>query len=97
MISTQFLEDIAKYVDSRIAKVVINGTYEITQFEVKQVTDSTLAMRYIVPASEVSVITIIELKDEDGNVISSNSVNIPITADQVMIQAIEVKEVVNGG
>lgn len=97
MISTQFLEDIAKYVDSRIAKVVINGTYEITQFEVKQVTDSTLAMRYIVPASEVSVITMIELKDEDGNVISSNSVNIPITADQVMIQAIEVKEVVNGG
>lgn len=97
MISTQFLEDIAKYVDSRIAKVVINGTYEITQFEVKQVTDSTLAIRYIVPASEVSVITMIELKDEDGNVISSNSVNIPITADQVMIQAIEVKEVVNGG
>lgn len=97
MISTQFLEDIAKYVDSRIAKVVINGTYEITQFEVKQVTDSTLAMRYIVPASEVSVITMIELKDEDGNVISSNSVNIPITADQVMIQAIEVIEVVNGG
>lgn len=97
MISTQFLEDIAKYVDSRIAKVVINGTYEITKFEVKQVTDSTLAMRYIVPASEVSVITMIELKDEDGNVISSNSVNIPITADQVMIQAIEVKEVVNGG
>lgn len=97
MISTQFLEDIAKYVDSRIAKVVINGTYEITQFEVKQVTDSTLAMRYIVPASEVSVITMIELKDEDGNVISSNSVNIPITADQVMIQAIEVKEVAPNG
>lgn len=97
MISTQFLEDIAKYVDSRIAKVVINGTYEITQFEVKQVTDSTLAIRYIVPASEVSVITMIELKDEDGNVISSNSVNIPITADQVMIQAIEVKEVAPNG
>lgn len=97
MINTEFLEDIAKYVDSRIAKVVINGTYEITQFEVKQVTDSTLAMRYIVPASDVSVITMIELKDEDGNVISSNSVNIPITADQVMIQAIEVKEVAPNG
>lgn len=97
MINTEFLEDIAKYVDSRIAKVVINGTYEITKFEVKQVTDSTLAMRYIVPASEVSVITMIELKDEDGNVISSNSVNIPITADQVMIQAIEVKEVAPNG
>ena len=92
MINASFLHDVARYVDGRVAKVVLNGTYVITNFEVKQVTGNVLALKYLVPAAEVSLITTIELKDAADNVISTNNVNIPITADHLMIQSITVKE-----
>lgn len=93
MINEQFLYDIAEYVDERVAKVVINESYEITEFEVKAVTNNVLALNYIVPASEVSLITKIELKDTENNQITANDVNVPITSDTLMLQTIEVKEV----
>jgi len=93
MINAQFLYETAKFVDERVAKVVINESYEITEFEVKAVTDNVLAMNYIVPASEVSLITNIELKDSENNQITANDVNVPITSDTLMLQTIEVKEV----
>lgn len=92
MMDASFLYDVAEYVDSRVAKVVLNGTYVITDFEVKQVTDNVLALKYLVPASEVSLVTTIELKDAADNVISANDVNIPITTDHMMIQSITVME-----
>lgn len=92
MIESTFLNDVANYVDSRVAKVIINESYEITDFEVKQVTGNVLALKYLVPAEDVSTITKIELKDASDNVISSHDVNIPITADHLMIQSITVKE-----
>lgn len=92
MMDASFLHDVAEYVDSRVAKVVLNGTYVITDFEVKQVTDNVLALKYLVPASEVSLVTAIELKDAADNVISANDVNIPITTDHMMIQSITVME-----
>jgi hypothetical protein len=92
MIESTFLNDVAKYVDSRVAKVVLNGTYVITNFEVKQVTGNVLALKYLIPVADVSLVTSIELKDAADNVISTNNVNIPITADHLMIQSITVKE-----
>jgi hypothetical protein len=92
MINTEFLNEVANFVNSKVAKVVINGTYEITNFEVKAVTDNILALKYLVPVSDVTLITEIELKDAQDNNISSNSVYVPITTDHVMIQAIEVRE-----
>ena len=92
MIDAAFLQDVAEYVDSRVAKVVLNGTYAITDFEVKQVTDNVLALKYLIPVADVSLVTSIELKDAADNVISTNNVNIPITADHLMIQSITVKE-----
>lgn len=94
MINTQFLHDVAEYVDSRVAKVVLNSTYEITDFQVKEVTDNVLALNYIVPVADVSLITKIEIKDASDNQITSNDVNVPITSDTVMLQTIEVKEAV---
>lgn len=93
MISTQFLHDVATYTDGRIAKVVLNGSVVITDFEVKQVTDNKLALNYIVRSSSVSTITLIELKDATDNIISSNAVNVPIASDTLMLQTVEVKEV----
>jgi hypothetical protein len=92
MIESTFLNDVAKYVDSRVAKVVLNGTYVITNFEVKQVTNNVLALKYLIPVADVSLVTSIELKDAADNVISSHDVNIPITADHLMIQSLTVKE-----
>ena len=92
MIESTFLNDVAKYVDSRVAKVVLNGTYVITNFEVKQVTGNVLALKYLIPVADVSLVTSIELKDAADNVISTNNVNIPITADHLMIQSLTVKE-----
>lgn len=93
MITTDFLHDVADYVDGRVAKVVLNGSYEVTEIEVKQVTDSTLALNYMVRVADVSLITLIELKDSSNNVISSNPVNVPIVSDTLILQTIEVKEV----
>lgn len=92
MIKAGLLHDVAEYVNGRVAKVVINGTYEITKFEIKKVTDNVLALNYIVPVANVSWITLVELKDASDRVLSSNAVNVPITTDHVMVQTIEVKE-----
>lgn len=92
MITADLLHGVAEYVNSRVAKVVINGTYTITDFEVKAVTDNVLALNYIVPVAEVSLITLVELKDAADNVLTSDPVNVPITADHLMLQTIEVKE-----
>lgn len=92
MITANLLHDVAVYVDTRVAKVVINGTYEITDFRVKQVTDNVLALNYIVPVADVSLITLVEVKDAANTVLSSNPVNVPITADHLMLQTITVRE-----
>lgn len=94
MITTGLLHDVAEYVNSRVAKVVINKTYTITKFEVKAVTNNVLALNYVVPVSEVSLITLVELKDAADNVLSSDAVNVPITADHLMLQTIEIKEAI---
>lgn len=93
MIAEQLLHDLAEYVGGRVAKVVLNGNYEIAEFEVKQVTDNVLALNYLVPVSDVPLITLIELKDSANKVLSSNEVNVPITSDTMMLQTVEVKEV----
>jgi len=92
VITTSFLHDVALYTEGRVVKVVINGTHEITDFEVKRVTESTLVLNYFVTAADVPLVSLIELKDASNKVLSSNSVNVPITADTMMLQTIEVKE-----
>lgn len=92
MISIELLNDITSYVYGRVTKVVLNGNYEITEFEVKAVTENVLALNYIVPVADVGLITLIELKDNANNVLTSNVVNVPITVDHMMIQTITVKE-----
>lgn len=92
MITEAFLSQVASYVDDRIAKVVLNGSYEITDFDVKQVDDATINMEFMVPNGAVSVITSIELRGEDDAVISTNSVYVPISADTIITQTIQVRE-----
>lgn len=93
MIAASFLNELAEYVDDKIAKVVINGSYEITDFEVKAVTDNVIGLNYIVPVAEVSLITLVELKTATNAVLTSNPVNVPIAADHMMLQMITVRGV----
>ncbi|HEY4391098.1 MAG TPA: ketopantoate hydroxymethyltransferase [Paenibacillus sp.] len=93
MIVSTFLSDIADYTNGKIAKVVLNDTVEISNFTIKEVNGSMIAMQYIVPATLVSTINKIELKDGDDNVISTNNVFVPIATDTLLLQNIQVKEV----
>lgn len=94
MITASLLNDLATHVERRVAKVILNGIYEITDFAVKSVANNVLALNYIVPAAQVSLITLVELKASDNTVLTSNVVNVPIAADHMMLQTITVKEVV---
>ncbi|GGD95227.1 ketopantoate hydroxymethyltransferase [Paenibacillus nasutitermitis] len=92
-IATSFISDIAGYIEARIAKIVLNETFTITSFEVKSIIGSTVSLRYKVPNGSVAAITRIELKDASNRIISSNDVNIPVTADALFLQTINIQEV----
>lgn len=92
MINTQLLVDIANSIEQRAAKVVLNGNYEITSFDVKQVDGSTVVLNYFVLAADVSLITLVELKDSANEILSSNPVNVPLASDTMILQTILVKE-----
>lgn len=91
MIPQSYLNELAQYTNGKVAKVVLNGTYEISTFQVKQI-DSTLLMEYLVPAGSVSEVTLIELKSIGGTIVSSNNVYIPVTSDTIIEHTITVKE-----
>ncbi|WP_018750212.1 hypothetical protein [Paenibacillus sanguinis] len=95
MITASFKQEVANYVNTRIAKVVLNESYEINEFEQKAVTDSTVALNYIVPAANVPVITRVELRDAADGILTTHEVNVPVSSDTLMLQTVEVKEVVN--
>ncbi|MGG4552247.1 ketopantoate hydroxymethyltransferase [Paenibacillus humicus] len=90
---SSFLNDVARFVDANISKVVLNDTVEIMSFNVKEVTGSTVGMQYIVPAADVSLVTKIELKDANNNIKTTNNVYVPITTDTLLLHTVQVKEV----
>ena len=96
MIVSTFLNEIAEYTDNRIAKVVLNDTYEITTFEVKEVSESTVGMQYVVPSSAISLITKIDLKTATNQIISTNEVYVPLASDTLLLQTIYVRGDLNG-
>ncbi|WP_145333360.1 ketopantoate hydroxymethyltransferase [Paenibacillus xylanexedens] len=93
MIEQTYLARLADVVQTDIAKVVLNGMIEITQFEQKAVTDSTVALNYIIPATAVSLVTTIEIKRADNSRISYKPVNLPVTSDTLMLETFEIEEV----
>lgn len=93
MIVKSYLNDIAQYTEGKIHKVVLNDTFEITHFETKDMENQTVFLKYMVPANSVTHIEKIELQTSNNEVISQNLVSIPITADTILLQYIEVKEV----
>lgn len=94
MITDRFLGSVADFVNTNVAKVVLNQTYEITTFSIKSVQDNVLTIEYMVPAASVSVINLIQLKDASDALISENSVYVPVPSDTIIRQTVTVRELV---
>ncbi|MFD1179196.1 ketopantoate hydroxymethyltransferase [Paenibacillus puldeungensis] len=92
MIQPTYLSEVANYTSGQIAKVVLNDSVEITNFTVKEVTASTVGLQYIVPAASISLVTKIDLKKANGDVICTNNVYVPIVSDTLLLQTILIKE-----
>lgn len=92
MITQEFLSEVVQFVDSKIAKVVINESFEIRDFEMKQAGQSLVRIEYTVPNRSVNTIHLIQLKDNEGLVVSSNTVHVPITSDTLIQQTIKIEE-----
>ncbi|MBY0117842.1 ketopantoate hydroxymethyltransferase [Paenibacillus xylanexedens] len=91
MIDQGILNELAAHLNSRITKVVINGVYEITNFSEKAVTESTVAVNFLIPAADVSMVTLIEVKGPNIRV-SSKPVNLPVISDTLMLETFEIEE-----
>ncbi|MDQ0658748.1 ketopantoate hydroxymethyltransferase [Paenibacillus sp. ClWae2A] len=91
MIDQEILNELAAHLNSRITKVVINGVYEITNFSEKAVTESTVAVNFLIPAADVSMVTLIEVKGPNIRV-SSKPVNLPVISDTLMLETFEIEE-----
>jgi hypothetical protein len=91
MIQTKYLQEIAGYTNNRIAKVTLNGQYDITTFTVKRVTDQRIELEYLIPAADIASVTLLELRSATNEVLGSSEVFIPVAADTVIKQYVEVK------
>lgn len=91
-LQTNLFNRTATFLATLPATVTINGTYNITNFEILSASANKANLQYIVPLSATSLITLIEVKDSTGALLSSDVVNIPITSDHLQVQSITVRE-----
>jgi len=95
MMPISFLNDIAVFINNETFKIVLNsGEYEITNFDSKTVEDNLLTINYTVPNGAVAIVERIEVRKLNNEVISDNTVYVPITADSIFKQTFKVTEVV---
>lgn len=93
MIPEAFRSDIAGFIESKIAKVQINGTYDITNFIVKSVVGNKLKMAYEIPFGAIDEVNTMALLKTNDEVISTNDVYLPITSDTNISHTFTILEV----
>lgn len=86
------LNDAANFVAQDISHVVLNDNITISEFRLKQVSDSTVTVEYAVDANMTNLITSIKLMKADGTVLTQSSVYVPVTQTVVSKHIITVKE-----
>ena len=75
-------------------KVLINNEIEVTDFVQKLVTGGYLRMQFKVPNwEEVGTITNLKILDEEGLILSNDTVYLPVESDSMVEYRINVKEV----
>lgn len=96
-IQQALLTGTANFVSGDIASARINGSVVISELE-KTISGSTLTVTYTVPQDQASDVTLAELLDADGNVLTSSTVYVPVESNTVMKHVIPVSEgVVSNG
>ena len=90
-IQPALLEGTAAFVSGDIASARVNGTKTITDLT-KTVFGDTLTVTYTVRKSDAETITLVELLDSSGTVLTSASVYIPVTGPTIIKHTIPVKE-----
>jgi len=96
-VQNSLIMDIADFVSSTIATACINGSISITGLT-KSVTNHTLTVTYPVSQEQATKITQADLMDADGNILTSSTVYVPVTALTIMKHVIPISEgVINNG
>lgn len=90
-VQAALLSGVANFVSGDVASARINGTVSITDLA-KSVSGSTLTITYTVPQSSASEITLCELLDSSGNVLTSSAVYVPVSGSTVLKHTIPVAE-----
>ncbi len=93
-IQQTLLTGTANFVSEDIASARINGSVVISDLE-KTVSGSTLTVTYTVPQDQATEVTLAELLDSDGNVLTSTTVYVPVESNTVMKHIIPAAEGVN--
>lgn len=92
-IQQAMLNKLATFSVGEIAKVRINGTYIITDFEVKSASANVGTVQYyVVPESGITNVTRIELLDSANNVLTRSNVYVPLVLGVNLKHTILVKE-----
>lgn len=93
-IQQTLLAGTASFVSGDIASARVNGSVVISELE-KTVSGSTLTVTYTVSQAQATEVTLAELLDSNGNVLTSSTVYVPVESNTVMKHMIPVLEGVN--
>lgn len=93
-IESALLAGVANFVSGDVASARVNGTTVISNLS-KSVAGSTLTVTYSVTPEQASEITLLELLDSAGTVLTSSQVYVPVSGNTVLKHTIPVTEGVN--
>ena len=90
-ITAEYLASIAESALSEVSSVLINGTLSVTDLT-KTRDGNVLNVEFTLTSSDVQTVTSIQLLDADENVLTDNTVYIPISQTTIIDHRITVKE-----
>lgn len=93
-IESALLAGVANFVSGDVASARVNGATVISNLS-KSVAGSTLTVTYSVTPEQASEITLLELLDGAGTVLTSSQVYVPVSGNTVLKHTIPVTEGVN--
>lgn len=92
-IQQTMLNKLATFTAAEIAKVRVNDSYIVTDFEIKSASANVVTVQYtILPESGITNVTRIELLDSANNVLTRSNVYIPLVLGVNLKHTILVKE-----
>lgn len=95
-IQPQLLNDSADAVINAVASARINGSVSITTLT-KYTNSNVATIQYTVTEAQAATVTLLELLDTSGNVLTSSTVYIPVTDQAILTHEITVEEANTNG